>query len=200
MYTIGELARLSGQPVRRIRFYSDEGLLPPAVRTDSNYRLYSEDDLARLDLIGALRDAGVGLDAIGRLLRTHGDVRDVLGTRLAILDAEIAAKQRTASVLRATLRLPHLDVDTMRRYWKMSRVNNEQMKALVAAFMERVTSGARSRLRAVVAGAVCRRGIAGTLPGIAGRAEGRCARGGGDPRLALAHRSGAGRCDKPLMA
>ncbi|GAA5019578.1 hypothetical protein GCM10025794_06860 [Massilia kyonggiensis] len=114
-YTIGELARLSGQPVRRIRFYSDEGLLPPAVRTDSNYRLYSEDDLARLDLIGALRDAGVGLDAIGRLLRTHGDVRDVLGARLAILDAEIAAKQRTASVLRATLALPHLDVDTMRR-------------------------------------------------------------------------------------
>jgi DNA-binding transcriptional MerR regulator len=141
-YTIGELARLSGQPVRRIRFYSDEGLLPPAVRTDSNYRLYSEDDLARLDLIGALRDAGVGLDAIGRLLRAHGDVRDMLGARLAILDAEIAAKQRTASVLRATLALPHLDVDTMRRFWKMSRVNNVQMKALVAAFMERVTSGA----------------------------------------------------------
>ena len=141
-YTIGELARMSGQPVRRIRFYSDEGLLPPAVRTDSNYRLYSEDDLARLDLIGALRDAGVALDAIGRLLRTHGDVRDVLGARLALLDAEIAAKQRTASVLRATLALPHLDVDTMRRFWKMSRVNNEQMKALVAAFMARVTSGA----------------------------------------------------------
>ena len=141
-YTIGELARLSGQPVRRIRFYSDEGLLPPTVRTDSNYRLYSEDDLARLDLIGALRDAGVGLDAIGLLLRAHGDMRDVLGTRLAILDAEIAARQRTASVLRATLALPHLDVDTMRRFWKMSRVNNEQMKALVAAFMERVTGGA----------------------------------------------------------
>jgi DNA-binding transcriptional MerR regulator len=141
-YTIGELARLSGQPVRRIRFYSDRGLLPPTVRTDSNYRLYGEGDLARLDLIGALREAGVGLDAIGTLLRAHGDIRDVLGARLAILDAEIAAKRRIASVLRAALDLPHLDVDTMRRYWKMSRVSNEQMKALVAAFMERVTSGA----------------------------------------------------------
>lgn len=154
-YTIGELARLSGQPVRRVRFYSDEGLLPPVVRTDSNYRLYGEEDLARLDLIGALREAGVGLDAIGQLLRAHGDVRDVLGTRLAILDAEIAAKQRTAAVLRATLSLPHLNVDIMRRYWNMSRVNNEQMQALVAAFMDRVTSGApidetwRSRMAAV---------------------------------------------------
>ena len=27
MYTIGEISRLSGQPVRRIRFYSDRGLL-----------------------------------------------------------------------------------------------------------------------------------------------------------------------------
>jgi DNA-binding transcriptional MerR regulator len=155
MYTIGELARLSGQPVRRIRFYSDAGLLPPVVRTDSNYRLYGDEDLARLDLIGALREAGVGLDAIGRLLRAHGDVRDVLSARLAILDAEIAAKQRTAAVLRATLSLPHLNVDVMRRYWNMSRVNNEQMKALVAAFMDRVTSGApiddtwRSRMAAV---------------------------------------------------
>jgi len=154
-YTIGELARLSGQPVRRIRFYSDEGLLPPVVRTDSNYRLYGEEDLARLDLIGALREAGVGLDAIGQLLRAHGDVRDMLGARLAILDAEIAAKRRTASVLRATLSLPHLNVDIMRRYWNMSRVNNEQMKALVAAFMDRVTSGApiddtwRNRMAAV---------------------------------------------------
>jgi len=72
----------------------------------------------------------------------RSNVRDVLGARLAILDAEIAAKQRAAAVLRATLTLPHLDVDTMRRYWKMSKVNNEQMKALVAAFIERVTSGA----------------------------------------------------------
>jgi DNA-binding transcriptional MerR regulator len=101
-YTIGELARLSGQPVRRIRFYSDEGLLPPAVRSDSNYRLYSEDDLARLDLIGALREAGVGLDAIGQLLRAHGDVRDVSG-------AEIAAKRRITAVLRAVLDLRLID-------------------------------------------------------------------------------------------
>lgn len=39
-YSIGELARLSGQSVRRIRFYSDKGLLPPMLRSASNYRLF----------------------------------------------------------------------------------------------------------------------------------------------------------------
>jgi DNA-binding transcriptional MerR regulator len=33
VYTIGELSGLSGVSVRRIRFYSDKGLLPPAART-----------------------------------------------------------------------------------------------------------------------------------------------------------------------
>jgi hypothetical protein len=63
-YTIGELARISSVTVRRIRFYSDEGLLPPLTRTSGNYRVYSDDDVARLQLIRALREAGVGLDAI----------------------------------------------------------------------------------------------------------------------------------------
>lgn len=60
-YTIGDLARLTGQPVRRIRFYSDEGLLPPTLRSASNYRFYSDEDVAKLDLIHALREAGVSL-------------------------------------------------------------------------------------------------------------------------------------------
>lgn len=51
VYTIGELARLSGQSVRRIRYYSDKGLLPPSDRSAGNYRIYSEADVARLDLI-----------------------------------------------------------------------------------------------------------------------------------------------------
>jgi DNA-binding transcriptional MerR regulator len=43
-YTIGELSGLSGVPVRRIRFYSDKGLLPPKARTATGYRVYSETD------------------------------------------------------------------------------------------------------------------------------------------------------------
>ena len=49
---IGELSRLTGVPVKTLRFYSDEGLLPPTERSSSGYRLYADEALVRLDRIG----------------------------------------------------------------------------------------------------------------------------------------------------
>ena len=78
MYTIGEISSLCGQPVRRIRFYSDHGLLPPAARTDAGYRVYSAADVARLDLIAALRGAGVSMANIRKILSQRLSLADVL--------------------------------------------------------------------------------------------------------------------------
>lgn len=119
-YTIGEIARLSGLSVRRIRFYSDEGLLPPTARTESGYRVYSDEDVARLDLIGALRAAGVGLEAIGKILKRKLSLSDVLRIRLQALEADIAAKQCTAAVLQTTLRIPDPTEADLRRLWTMT--------------------------------------------------------------------------------
>lgn len=40
LLTIGELARLTGLPVKTVRFWSDQGLVQPADRTRAGYRLY----------------------------------------------------------------------------------------------------------------------------------------------------------------
>lgn len=141
-YTIGELARLSGQSVRRIRYYSDKGLLPPSDRSAGNYRIYSETDAARLDLIRALREAGVGLAAIGKLIGRRLSLADVLQARLAILETEIAARRRMAAVLRATLRLPNPADADLRRFWTMANRSNKDMHALVERFVERIADGA----------------------------------------------------------
>jgi DNA-binding transcriptional MerR regulator len=103
-YTIGELSVLSGVAVRRIRFYSDKALLPPSARTGAGYRVYSETDLARLDLIRALREAGVSLETIRKVLSRQLTLIEVLQMRLGTLEAEIASRRRMAAVLRATLR------------------------------------------------------------------------------------------------
>ncbi|MES2055327.1 MAG: MerR family transcriptional regulator [Pseudomonadota bacterium] len=142
LYTIGDLAALTGQSVRRIRFYSDKGLLPPNLRSASNYRLYADADVAKLDLIRALRDAGVGLAAIEKLLRSRLSLRDVLRTRLDILESEILAKRRTAAVLRAALRIPKPAADDLRRLWTMSRLSNTHMHTLVETFVDRIADGA----------------------------------------------------------
>jgi hypothetical protein len=42
--TIGQLARRTGLSVKTIRWYSDQGLVPPAGRTASGYRLFGVED------------------------------------------------------------------------------------------------------------------------------------------------------------
>jgi DNA-binding transcriptional MerR regulator len=86
-YSIGEAARLSGMSVRKLRFYSDQGLLPPAGRTASGYRVFTDDELVRLDLIRCLRDAGLGLDAIREVLTKELSLVEALKLRLETLEA-----------------------------------------------------------------------------------------------------------------
>ena len=54
LLTIGELARSAGLTAKTVRFWSDQGLLPPAGRTPAGYRLYGPDALGRLGLILAV--------------------------------------------------------------------------------------------------------------------------------------------------
>ncbi|MGO4675461.1 MerR family transcriptional regulator [Bosea sp. 2YAB26] len=142
-HTIGELAKLSGVSVRRIRFYSDSGLLPPATRTFSNYRVYSAEDVARLDLIRALRDIGLGLAVIRKFLSRRLSLTDVLTMRLRALEAEIASQRRVAAVLRATLKSPDPTETDLRRLWTVTTLSNAQFRLLVERFYDEVAGGAQ---------------------------------------------------------
>ena len=140
-YSIGEASRLSGVSVRRLRFYSDQGLLPPAGRTESGYRVFTDSELVRLDLISCLRDAGLGLDAIREVLSKELSLTEALRLRLRALEAEIAAQRRIASALRAALRSPELTEADLRRFWTMTKLSRDERRSVVEAFYERVSDG-----------------------------------------------------------
>ena len=57
----GDLARATGNTVRTIRFYEEEGLLRPAEVSEGGHRRYTEEDLERLRLIIDLRELGLAL-------------------------------------------------------------------------------------------------------------------------------------------
>lgn len=144
LLSIGEIAKLSGVSVRRIRFYSDAGLLPPAARSEANYRGYTHDDVARLDLIRSLRDAGIGLETIGRTLSEGLSLTDVLTIRLQALEAEIASRRRIAAVLRATLADEKQPTETsLRRLWTVTTLSNTRLRQTIENFYDQVAAGAR---------------------------------------------------------
>jgi DNA-binding transcriptional MerR regulator len=64
----GDLARATGNTVRTIRFYEEEGLLKPAEVSDGGHRRYTEQDLERLRLITDLRELGLSLCEIRSIL------------------------------------------------------------------------------------------------------------------------------------
>jgi DNA-binding transcriptional MerR regulator len=67
-YTVGEVARLSRVSVRTLHHYDEIGLLVPSGRSPAGYRLYSADDLRRLQQILLYRELEFGLDEIAEML------------------------------------------------------------------------------------------------------------------------------------
>jgi len=96
--TIGALATACGVSRDTIRFYEREGLLPKARRTASRYRVFGEDDVARLHFIRRSQAIGLTLDDIRGLLRQHElqtpdecrRVAALLRERIAGLDEKLA--------------------------------------------------------------------------------------------------------------
>jgi DNA-binding transcriptional MerR regulator len=138
--TIGELSRRTGLPVKTLRFYSDKGLLPLAGRTSSRYRLYATQALVRLDLICTLRDAGLSLDSIKKVLCREMSLADALRLRLAAVEAHVASLQRVGAALRASLRAEPNE-DDLRRIYAVTKLSNEERKAVIERFYDRVSEG-----------------------------------------------------------
>jgi DNA-binding transcriptional MerR regulator len=102
--TIGQLAARTGLTVRTLRFYADSGVLPEAGRTESGYRLFPEEAVARARLVRALRELGVGLDEVKRVLAAEATVAEVAAAHAQVIDAQIRTLRLQRAVLRAVAR------------------------------------------------------------------------------------------------
>src|SRR5688500_17449002 len=90
VYVISIAASLAGCHPRTLRIYEEEGLLEP-VRTESNLRLYSDDDLQRVRVIRYLTQVrGVNLAGVKLLLhmRSASDLLEDLMDELEELGGE----------------------------------------------------------------------------------------------------------------
>ena len=110
MLTIGEVAERAGIAASALRYYEREGLIPKAAR-EGGKRVYDEDILDLLLLIGVSKSAGFTVAEIKTLLagftrRTPPGVRwrKLAKAKLTELDERIAEVQRMKRVLEAVTR------------------------------------------------------------------------------------------------
>lgn len=64
LYKIGELARLADVSSRTIDYYTKLNLIEPEKRSDTNYRLYSDETLNRLKRIESMKNEKYTLEEI----------------------------------------------------------------------------------------------------------------------------------------
>ena len=140
LYTIGDLARRTGLTVKTIRFYSDRGIVPPTDRSPTGYRLYGIEAVARLDLVRTLRDLGLDLSTIRKVVDGEISLADV-----ATAHAEAVAVQiRTLRLRRAVLTVVAKRGSTpeeMDLMHKLARLSEDERRRLIGEFLDTVFGG-----------------------------------------------------------
>ncbi|MGY1770025.1 MerR family transcriptional regulator [Blastococcus sp. SYSU D00813] len=121
---IGQVAERTGLSLRTIRFYEESGLVVPTARSEGGFRLYSEDDVGRLEVVKRMKPLGFTLDEMRELLT---------------LLADLAATGRPE---RAAL------VDRLRMFHEAARVRVDALRAELAV-AEEFAAGLAGRLSAV---------------------------------------------------
>lgn len=95
-YTTGEMAKLCGVTVRTVQYYDTRGILVPSELSEGGRRLYTEDDLRMMKMICFLREVGLSIDSISKLLieEDPGSVISILlDQQEQVLKDELAASK-----------------------------------------------------------------------------------------------------------
>ncbi len=104
--TTSQLAKKASVNLETVRYYERRGLIPEPPRTESGYRDYSQDIIARILFIKRAQDLGFTLKEISELLSlrvdpdtTCCDVRQRTETKIRDVDEKISDLQRIREAL-----------------------------------------------------------------------------------------------------
>ncbi|MBC7816937.1 MAG: MerR family transcriptional regulator [Planctomycetaceae bacterium] len=99
---VGELARRTGLTVRTLHHYDEIGLLKPSRRAESEHRLYTAEDVARLQQVLSLRQLGFSLEEIRDCLnRPDFSPLEVIRLHLARLREQMELQRNLCERLEA---------------------------------------------------------------------------------------------------
>ncbi|MBF9001241.1 MULTISPECIES: Zn(2+)-responsive transcriptional regulator [Vibrio] len=107
MFQIGEFAKRSGVSTDTLRFYEKNGLIVPAGRSESGYRLYNETNLQQIHFILKSKEVGLSLEDIKELMEIRleatehscAEVKAITSAKLRLVDEKLAELKRIRSAL-----------------------------------------------------------------------------------------------------
>jgi DNA-binding transcriptional MerR regulator len=134
LYSIGDLARRTGLTVKVIRFYSDRGIVPPTDRSPAGHRLYSNEAVARLDLVRTLRDLGMDLATIRRVVDHEISLPEVAAAHAEALEVQIRVLRLRRAVL-MTVAERGSTLEEMDLMHKLAKLSDDERRRLIDDFL-----------------------------------------------------------------
>ncbi|MFR9779007.1 MerR family transcriptional regulator [Micromonospora sp. MS34] len=139
-YSIGDLARRTGLTVKTIRFWSDRGIVPPTDRGPTGRRRYGIEAVARLDLVRTLRDLGLDLATIRRVVDREVPLAEVAAAHAEALATQIRVLRLRRAVLTAVARRGSTP-EEMELMHKLAKLSEDKRRRLVDDFLDATFSG-----------------------------------------------------------
>jgi DNA-binding transcriptional MerR regulator len=139
-YSIGDLARLTGLTVKAIRFYSDTGIVPPTDRSPAGYRRYGAAAVARLELVRTLRDLGLDLATIRKVVDRQVSLAEVAAAHAGALAVQIRTLRLRRAVLTSVVKRGSTPED-MEVVHTLATLSEHRGRRLVDEFLDCVFGG-----------------------------------------------------------
>lgn len=87
-YTIGEMAQKLNVAPSTLRYYDKEGLLPFVERSSGGIRMFKDEDMEWLRLLGCLKKAGMPLKEIRAFMDWSRQGDATIGRRLELIEKQ----------------------------------------------------------------------------------------------------------------
>jgi DNA-binding transcriptional MerR regulator len=122
--------------VRTIRFYADRGVVAESARTGAGYRVFDQDAVGRLRLVRTLRELGVGLGEIRRVLAQETTVAEVAAAHAAAVEAQIRILRLHHAVLAAIA--THTDPKELDAMHDLAALDADERRRIVEEYLDAV--------------------------------------------------------------
>jgi len=127
LHTIGQISKRFGLSRSTLLYYDSIGLLVPTKRSLSNYRLYSDKDMQKMELICLYREAGLPLDVIAKILTSQKN------TFVAVLEKQLKQLNQEITQLRKQQELIVKLLKNKQKFKNTRVMNKERWVALLKA-------------------------------------------------------------------
>ncbi|NES15418.1 MULTISPECIES: MerR family transcriptional regulator [Micromonospora] len=139
-FSIGDLARRTGLTVKTIRFWSDRGIVPPIGRDPGGRRRYGVEAVARLDLVRTLRELGLDLATIRRVVDREVPLAEVAAAHAQALATQIRVLRLRHAVLTTVARRGS-DPEEMELMHELARLSACERRRLIDEFLDAAFTG-----------------------------------------------------------